>query len=116
MTELAADKITRRGNARFVALDPPWQALSGLCAGGYEIRHGRTIAVGPVAQALPDGLGFASRAVLAVYRHGLFEDALFVERLLGVRPLQSLEQVLDDLCDAVAAELDLDALEALVRT
>ncbi len=116
VTEFAADKITRRGNARFVALDPPWQALSGLRAGGYEIRHGRTIAVGPVAQALPDGLGFASRAVLAVYLHGLFEDPLFVERLLGMRPVQSLEQVLDDLCDAVVAELDLDALEALVRT
>jgi adenosylcobyric acid synthase len=110
-TEFGAAKRTRRSESRFADLDPPWDALSGLAVSGYEIRHGATS--GPVAEALPDGLGFVAGPVLGVYLHGLLEDPEVVSRLLGIRSLRSLDQVLDELADAVEPHFDVDRLEAL---
>jgi adenosylcobyric acid synthase len=112
-TELAADKRAARSESRFGEFAPPWQALSGLGVAGYEIRHGRTSAVGPVAEALPDGLGFVSGPILGVYLHGLLEDPEVVSRLLGIGSLRTLDAVLDELADAVGDHLDLDRLEDL---
>jgi adenosylcobyric acid synthase len=110
-TEFGAAKRTRLSESRFGHLDPPWAALSGLAVSGYEIRHGTT--GGPVAEALPDGLGFVSGPVLGVYLHGLLENPEVVSRLLGIASLRSLDEVLDELADAVEPHLDVDRLEAL---
>jgi adenosylcobyric acid synthase len=112
-TRFESDKRASRSESRFLELDPPWAALSGLQVSGYEIRHGRTRAVGPVAEALPEGLGFVSGPILGVYLHGLLEDPQVVARLLGVASLRTLEAVLDELADAVGDHLELDRLEAL---
>jgi adenosylcobyric acid synthase len=113
-TEFARDKLTRRTQATFADLPPPWQALSGLPARGYEIRHGRTRVTGPVEGALPDGLGFVRGPILGVYLHGLLEDPAIVAVLLGVAPARTLEQAFDELADAVERHLDLQLVEALL--
>jgi adenosylcobyric acid synthase len=102
---------------RFVRLPAPWEALSGLQARGYEIRHGSSRFVGDdrgsLGQALPDGLGFVDGPVLGVYPHGLLEDPAIVRALLGATPSQSVEQAIDELAGAVLAHLDLDEINAL---
>ncbi|MGH2834391.1 MAG: cobyric acid synthase, partial [Solirubrobacteraceae bacterium] len=103
-------------HTRFEALPAPWEALSGLPAHGYEIRHGSSRAVernGSPAKALPDGLGFVDGPVLGVYPHGLLEDPAIVQALLGTAPYRSVEQAIDELADAVLPHLDLDAITAM---
>jgi adenosylcobyric acid synthase len=110
-TRFAAEKTTRRIRVRFAALDEPWRGLSGVDADVYEIRHGTTTAVGPVHEALPDGLGFVSGRVLGVTVHGLLEVPA-VLAALAAAPATSLDAVFDALADAVEAHLDLDSILA----
>jgi adenosylcobyric acid synthase len=112
-TTFAPGKTVRRTAARFAALPEPWAALSGRSAVGYEIRHGRTEATGPVLAALPGGLGWAAGPVLGVYLHGLLEDPGLTGALLGVAASRGLDDVLDALADDVGAHLDLGAVEAM---
>jgi len=58
-TTFTASKRTERTSTRFRPLPEPWAALSEKALVGYEIRHGRTTTTAPVADALPDGLGYA---------------------------------------------------------
>lgn len=109
-TSFAAAKRTELTRTRFRSLPEPWSRLSGRAVAGYQIRHGRTSATGPVAEALPDGLGFVRGPVLGVYLHGLFEQPDLVEALVGEPPARSLERVFDELADAVETHLDLAAL------
>ena len=121
----APSKRVGRVEGRFAKLPAPWEALSGLPARGYEIRHGSSRAIdddhcasergteGSLIEALPDGLGFADGPVLGVYLHGLLEDPAIVHALLGQTPSQSVEQAIDELTDAVLADLDLDQINTL---
>jgi adenosylcobyric acid synthase len=112
-TVFDADKRTERTTTTFGELDGPWRSLSGTQVAGYEIRHGATEPTADVEAALPDGLGFASGAVLAVYLHGLFEQPHFVERLLGVGSAHALDGVFDALADALDAHVRMDEVSAL---
>ena len=128
-TTFAPSKRVGRVQARFAKLPAPWEALSGLPARGYEIRHGSSraldkdrggsagasagVAAGSLIEALPDGLGFVDGPVLAVYPHGLLEDPAIVRALLGQTPSQSVEQAIDELTDAVLADLELDQINTL---
>jgi adenosylcobyric acid synthase len=113
VTEFAADKLTRRVESRFLQLDGPWAPLSGLPVRGYEIRHGRTRAAGPVGRALPGELGFVAGSVLGVTLHGLLEEAPVLAALVGAAPAHDLGATFDLLADAVAAHLDVGAIERL---
>jgi adenosylcobyric acid synthase len=108
-TVFREEKTTRRTEARFGPLPGPWEALSGLAVEGYEIRQGETTGT---AEVLPEGLGYAVGSVLGVYLHGLFEQASFVEALLGARPARTLEDAFEQLADAVEQHLDVDAMLA----
>jgi adenosylcobyric acid synthase len=109
-TTFLFDKRTERTSTRFNELPEPWTALSDRPVAGYEIRHGRTRAVGQVGEALPDDLGFVDGAVLGVYLHGLFEQPSLTNVLIGSQPEESLEETFDRLADAVETHLDVDAL------
>lgn len=115
VTSFAPDKLTRRTVARFGALPEPWAALSGCSFDGYEIRHGRTRAVGEVSEALADGLGFVVGAVLGVVAHGLFESPETLGALVGTTSTRSLEHVFDELADALEHAVDVDRLLRLAR-
>jgi adenosylcobyric acid synthase len=114
ITTFARDKLTQRREARFASLAAPWQVLSGLNTGGYEIRHGRTRITGAVVTALPDGLGFARGPILGVYLHGLLEDPAVLKALIGEAPARSLANVFDELADAAERHLVLEQVEALL--
>jgi adenosylcobyric acid synthase len=114
VTTFAADKATRRTEARFASeLPEPWGELSGLSASGYEIRHGVSRSRASVIEPLPDGLAYASGSVLGVYLHGLFEQPAVVAALLGSTLERTLEMVFDELADAVDSALDRTLLDRL---
>jgi adenosylcobyric acid synthase len=115
ITTFAREKLTRRTEARFANLAPPWDGLCGRRVAGYEIRHGATHVTDAVMRALPDGLGFARGPVLGVYLHGLLENPGVVAALLGEAPSRTLDAVFDELADAVERHLGLDQLDALMR-
>lgn len=110
VTHFAPPKRLCLQRTRFGALAPPWQALAGVEVEGYEIRCGRTrahtdAAATTVLQA-SDGspIGWQRGAVLGLYLHGLFENALALQRLFGAAT-PSLERQLDALADALDARL-----------
>ncbi|WP_218951895.1 cobyric acid synthase [Amycolatopsis anabasis] len=114
-TVYEADKIQRHGRFTFGRLDGPWQGLSEYTVDGYEIRHGRTDSISE-REIVEGGVGFVRHNVLAVYFHGLFENANALEAILGVRldPRQELEHTFDALADTLATHLDMAAIERIV--
>lgn len=87
-TTFDSDKQVRPTSTRFAGLQGAWAALSGLEVSGYEIRAGRTRAEpggGGCAEALSAGLGWQRGPILAVYLHGLFENAAVLDALFAVR-------------------------------
>jgi adenosylcobyric acid synthase len=109
-TSFARSKRTERIAARFRPLPAPWAPLGEKKLAGYQIRHGRSRPTAPVAEALPDGLGFVDGPLLGIYPHGLFEQPELVSALFGRAPGRSLQAVFDELADAVEEHLDLDGL------
>ena len=120
-TRYAAPKRLRAARVRLGALQPPWQALSALTCGAYEIRCGRTQAC--AEDALPvlfddagQAIGWQGRGaragVLGLATHGLFEDEALLHALFGQR-VRSLEQSLEGLADLVDHHLGAATLRAL---
>jgi adenosylcobyric acid synthase len=112
-TTFERKKRTERVEVVFPTLPEPWRELSGIAARGYEIRHGATVATGPVASALPNGRGFVHGTALGITFHGAFEQPELVAALLGRTPERPLEEVFDGLADLVEERLDLDELARL---
>jgi adenosylcobyric acid synthase len=112
-TTFAREKLVERAEVRFSSALGDWQALAGLPVRGYEIRHGRTRADEPVAEALPGGRGWVRGGVLGVTLHGLFESPDVVAALAGRAPARSLDAAIDELTDGVVAALDIDLVERL---
>ena len=112
-TTFSREKRIEALEVAFERLPDPWAALGGLRARGYEIRHGETVADGPVHEVLPGGRGFAAGCVLGVTVHGLLEDPAVVRALLGTAPARSLEHVFDALADLAEERLDMDELARL---
>jgi adenosylcobyric acid synthase len=112
-TTFAAEKLARRTSALFAQLPEPWRALSGLAVEGYEIRHGITEARVPLAEALPGGLGYVAGPVLAVYLHGLCEHPAVARALVGEAPARTLDDVFDQLADALEEYVDMHAVARL---
>jgi adenosylcobyric acid synthase len=113
-TTFERDKVVRRTATRFSpTLGGSWAGLAGLLLSGYEIRHGRSEPRAAVEAALPDGLGWAHGAALGVTVHGLFESPAIVAALVGSAPARSVDAAIDELTDAVVAELDIERVERL---
>ncbi len=113
-TTFAGEKLVGRGPVRFATeLDGLWRRLAGVEFEGYEIRHGRTRATGPAAEAIAGDRGWAGGAVLGIAVHGLFESGAAVAALLGAAPARSLDAAIDELTDTVVAALDLERVERL---
>jgi len=116
-TRFEAAKQLSRTRRRFAALDGPWSALSGLVVEGYEIHSGCSNALSARARAALDGappLGWQRDNVLALYLHGLFENACVTQVLFG-RTARALDDVLDGLADLVDEHFQPGALTALLE-
>ena len=117
-TEFAAEKRYRRGRYRLAATGGCWGALAGVEFDGYEIRHGETAPTATAREAsltpvLAAGCGWQSGATLALYTHGLFENAAVMRALFGAAT-PTLDDTLDGLADFVDAEFGREALLRLV--
>jgi adenosylcobyric acid synthase len=109
-TTFTATKIVSCIEATFDVLPAPWASLTRRSVSGYEIRHGESVAIGPVASALPSDRGFVAGSVLGVSVHGLFENPDIVAALVGRAPNTGLDDVFEELADAVEAALDVSLL------
>jgi adenosylcobyric acid synthase len=109
-TTFRATKLAAAVETRFAALPSPWSLLTGQTVSGYEIRHGESVASGPVVPALSARRGFVAGPVLGVSVHGLFENAAVVAALVGRLPEGNLDVVFDDLADVVEEHLDVGLL------
>jgi adenosylcobyric acid synthase len=111
-TVMDPGKLTRPATVRVPDLPPPWSALSGVAAAGYEIRHGRVAATDPAAEVAP--LLWCRGPVLGTTVHGLLESPDVLAALCGHRPPPVLEGTFDLLADAVDRHLDTALLRRLV--
>jgi adenosylcobyric acid synthase len=102
--------MTRQVETSFATLPQPWSALAGQRVLEYEIRHGESIALQRVREAIPGGLGYVAGPVLGVSVHGLFENPGIVAALVGRVPALSLDAVLDGLAEIVEQHLDVTRL------
>ncbi|HEU4622189.1 MAG TPA: cobyric acid synthase CobQ, partial [Burkholderiaceae bacterium] len=122
VTVFERDKHLSRTHARFEKLAAPWDVWSDQRAHGYEIRHGRTAALGQARPALTNvqpveddaTLGWQSGPVLAVYLHGLFENPNLIRTMLGLEP-PGLDDVFERLADTLDASFEPGTLERLVN-
>ena len=109
VTVFEPEKLLRSAEFRFAGdLDGGWQALAGVQASGYEIRHGRTqphAGLPPPRVALHnaagEAVGWQAGSVLGVYAHGLFEQPAVLKALFGQagRPLDAVFDGLADFID-----------------
>jgi adenosylcobyric acid synthase len=114
-TTFEPEKLVRRRGVRFAdSLSPAWQALAGSEAAGYEIRHGRTVASGDAAVAVPDEVGWVAGSVLGITVHGVLESPEVLRALFGRVPLHSLDSAIDALTDVVIASLDASVIDRAV--
>lgn len=120
-TRIRERKHLARVRTRFAALEEPWTALSGLEVEGYEIHLGETRACGsaddslrPVlaARSAQHAIGWQRGPILAVYLHGLLENAAVLEVLTG----RAVEGVgFDAMADHVERGFTPGFLESLVH-
>lgn len=116
-TVYAAIKRAVRCSVRFGDLSGYWAPLTRLSFDGYEIRHGQTqfpAGTRPenLREVLPDGLGWQTDAILAVYAHGLFENAAVLHALFGAG-VPTLDDTMERLADFVDEHLGAATLERL---
>ena len=132
-TRFAATKTVRGTRARFTALEGPWQALNDLIVDGYEIHHGDTEpldagtpagyragppALRPALLAVgagpgPTVIGWQRGPILALYLHGLFENADVMTALFGT-PGRSLDEAFDRLADGIDRHISRKTLMDLI--
>ncbi|NML16927.1 cobyric acid synthase [Azohydromonas caseinilytica] len=116
-TTFDPEKLLRPGRVGFETLQAPWAELSGLACAGYEIRHGRTRAVGECVPALRnaagEAIGWQHGPVLGLYAHGLFESPEVLRALFGVS-VPALDQVFDGMADFIDRHVEPGVLEGLL--
>src|SRR5437588_724349 len=116
VTVHAAEKVQVRTRATFEPLEGAWAPLGGLTVDGYEIRFGRTRAIGEITEVLPNAIGFARGNVLAISLHGIFENQSVIEALCGasVDSAALLEDSFEAASAAIATYLDTARIEEIV--
>jgi adenosylcobyric acid synthase len=117
-TEFEREKRYVRGDYTFAPLQGFWAPLSELAFDGYEIRHGRSwmrsAAAPDLRVGLPSDCGWQSQQLLALYTHGLFENAGIMRAMFGAG-VRTLEDTLDALAQFVRRHIGDRTLLALLR-
>ena len=114
-TEFQAVKRQRRGCYALGSLTGYWGPLSGMEISGYEIRHGTTQSgrEDGLLAVLADDCGWQQGQTLALYVHGLFENARVVRQLFG-HVVPDMEETLDGLAGFAEAHFEAGALRSLL--
>jgi adenosylcobyric acid synthase len=119
-TEFQASKRYQHRNYTFAALHGFWARLGNVSFDAYEIRHGLTRPrIGDDANslrpALPDGCGWQSGEVLALYTHGLFENAGVLRALFG-QQVPTLDDTFEGLADFIDRHIGARVLMSLLKS
>lgn len=118
-TEFQPSKRVQRAVHTFGDLSGFWSRLSGISFDAYEIHHGSTSALtqrnstADLIPALPDGGGWQQGEVLALYTHGLFENAAILRAMFGEN-VPTLEDTLNGLADFVEEHMTARILRSLL--
>jgi adenosylcobyric acid synthase len=114
-THFEAHKRVLPARLRFGTVQGAFAALSGVEAEGYEIHHGRSVALGAAVLQDERGepLGWQQGNVLGVYAHGLFESPAALRALFGAA-VPTLDSVFDGLADHIDAAFAPGALQRLI--
>jgi adenosylcobyric acid synthase len=119
-TEFQASKRYGRGDYTFRTLDGYWKSLSNVSFDAYEIRHGLTRPARKGADhdslrpALPDGCAWQHGQVLALYTHGVFENAAVMQALYG-QDAHTFDDTLDGLANYIDAHIGSRILMSLLK-
>ncbi|HEX4153157.1 MAG TPA: cobyric acid synthase, partial [Steroidobacteraceae bacterium] len=117
-TEFLPAKTYRHGRYSLGRLQGFWQPLSGVEFEGYEIHHGITSTGPPAAagmqEALEAGGGWQRAGLLALYPHGLFENARVLKALFGAEA-PTLDDVMEGLADLVEERFERRTLLSYVQ-
>lgn len=121
-TRFHSQKLLGQTKAQFGVLTGAFAPLSQLRVTGYEIHVGQTQALSDTSadliEALVDGeqrvLGWQNGSVLAVYVHGLFENAEVLTRLFG-QQARDLECSFDAMASVVERSFGKATLMALLN-
>ncbi len=119
-TEFQPSKRCVRGTYTFGDLPGFWKPLGRLSFDAYEIRHGRTRperdGTGrlPLRCALAEDCGWHQGQVLALYTHGLFENAAVMRALFG-QEVPTLDDTLEGLADFIDAHVGRRTLMSLIQ-
>jgi len=119
VTVFEQDKTVKKTDTRFGAVSGPWAALSGVAVQGYEIHHGQTAPrpdMLPAREVMPGALGWqdARGQVLAVYLHGLFENASVLQALFGTSA-PGLDTVFEGLAGYIDRHFQAGVLDSLIQ-
>ena len=118
-TEFQASKRYSRRAHTLGDLTGYWAALNGVSFDAYEIHHGRTSETRKNAEharlrpALPDGCAWQHGEVLALYTHGVFENAAVLQALFR-QHAPTLDDTLDGLADFIDEHIGARTLTALL--
>jgi adenosylcobyric acid synthase len=117
-TEFQSSKRYQHRGYTFPALGGFWARLSHVSFDAYEIRHGLTrpcldADASSLRAALAEGCGWQSGETLALYTHGLFENAAVLRALFG-QQVPTLEDTFDGLADFIEQHIGARALMSLL--
>jgi adenosylcobyric acid synthase len=120
VTEFQASKRYDRATHTFGALSGFWSCLSGISFDAYEIRHGSTSGsasapgTGTLQAVLANGGGWQQGEVLALYTHGLLENAQVMRALFG-QDVPTLDDTLEELANFVEEHIGSSTLTSLLK-
>jgi adenosylcobyric acid synthase len=117
-TEFQASKRYEHRRYAFGALEGFWAPLGRVSFDAYQIRHGHTepaICDDLLRPVLPDGCGWQSGEILALYTHGLFENPAVVRALFG-QEVPTLDDTFEGLADFIERHMGADTLTALLTS
>lgn len=119
-TEFQRAKRYTHKSYTFAALSGFWARLSDLSFDAYEIRHGVTRphvedVMSCLRPVLPDGCGWQSGEILALYTHGLFENSGVLRALFG-QQVPTLDDTFDGLADFIDRHIGERTLTALLKS
>jgi adenosylcobyric acid synthase len=117
-TEFQASKRYEHRRYGFGALEGFWAPLGRVSFDAYQIRHGHTEpAIGDylLRPVLPDGCGWQSGEILALYTHGLFENPAVVRALFG-QEVPTLDDTFEGLADFIERHMGADTLTSLLTS
>ncbi|HEY6456061.1 MAG TPA: cobyric acid synthase [Steroidobacteraceae bacterium] len=119
-SEFQVSKRQHRASYTFAPLEGFWAPLGNVSFDAYEIRHGQSRPCSgaessrPLRPVLPFGCGWQCGQLLALYTHGLFENAGVLRALFGAQ-VPTLDDTFEGLADFIEEHIAARVLMSLLK-